>query len=172
MAATLQAQYFGASASEPAGANAESGIKFNREDTQSGTTPIPIPTATGTKYSWIKNIALAVTGTAATSISNRNVFQASTPTTGLFLFWKATNTYAQAASGNQPTDSGSNGATPSGYTAMTGSAAVYDNASVSAGSTGRNGQFCVMVCGVDNTFAGGAGSATALPNIKLQYDES
>lgn len=172
MAATIRVSYFGGNATEPAGANAEGGTKFNREDTLAGTTtPVPIPTATGTNYSWIKLLALEVTGTAATSITNRKVALASSPTTGLAVHFKANNTYAQPASGNKPADSGSNGAVPSTYTQVTTSAQSYDNASASANSTGRNGQFCQLVFGVDYTYTGGGGQAS-LPNLLFTYDEA
>lgn len=172
MAATCQAQLgTGATVSW---ANAETGIKFNLEDTATGTTPIAIPTATGTNFSWIKNLVLAVTGTSTTAITNRRISQSGATATGLALFWKdvAVASYAQAASGNRPASSGSNGATPTGYTAMTTTPAQYDNTSHSTGSTGPNGDMAVVVMGVDNTFTGGPGSATALPSIILTYDES
>jgi len=172
MAATVQAQYFGGASTEPAGANAEGGTKWNKEDTLTGTTPIPIPTAAGTNYSWYKMLALAVTATASTNISNRRVALASSATTGLFLFFKGSSTYTQASSGNKPTDSGSNGAVPSTYTQVSTSNQVWDSASVSAGSTGRNGNFCYLVFGVDNTYTGGAGSAIAMPTLNLVYDEA
>jgi hypothetical protein len=120
-----------------AGVTAEGGIKMNREDTLTGTTPIPIPTATGTNYSWIKNLALDVTTTGTTNISNRRIYFGSAPSTGLFGFYKsvATGSYAQAASGNLPAASGSNGATPAGYTALAtslGGSTAYDASSVAS----------------------------------------
>lgn len=171
-AATCQAQI--GTGSSVSWANAEGGIKFNREDTATGTTPVPVPTSTGTNYSWIKNLVLAVTATGTTNISNRNIYMGSSPSTGLKLHWKAVAvaSYAQAASGNQPTASGSNGATPAGYTNMTTSAAQYDNASVATSSTGPNGGMAVCAMGVDNSYVGGPGSAISLPNIILQYDEA
>lgn len=155
-------------------ANAEGGIVFNLNDTINGTTPIAIPTSTGTNFSWIKNLVLYVTATGTTNMSNRNIYMASSPSTGLQLFWKAVAvaSYAQAASGNRPASSGSNGATPSGYTLMTTSPVQYDNTSISTGSTGPNGSMAVCVIGCDNTYVGGAGSAVSLPSIKLQYDEA
>jgi hypothetical protein len=155
-------------------ANAEGGIKFNREDTATGTTPVPIPTATGENYSWIKNLVLYVTTLGTTSISNRRISMSTTAATGLFLYWKAVTvaSYAQAASGNMPAGVGTNGTTPATYTLMTTTPAVYDAASVSSGSTGTNGGMAVCVMGVDFTFAGGPGSATALPSLVLTYDEA
>lgn len=160
-----------------AGVTAEGGIKFNRDDTLTGTTPIPIPTATGTNFSWIKNLALDVTTAGTTSISNRKIYFVSAPTPGLDGFYKAvvTGSYAQAASGNKPTDSGSNGATPAGYTVLAqsqGGASAYDASSVSTATQGVNGSLAVCVLSVDFTFAGGPGSETALPNIQIAYDEA
>lgn len=171
-AATVQAQIgTGASVSW---ANAETGEKFNLEDTLAGTTPIAIPTATGTNFSWPKSLVLAVTVAGTTNITNRTVKMSGSPSTGLALFWKAVAvaSYAQAASGNRPTASGSNGATPAGYTAMTTSAVQYDNTSVATSGTGPNGSMAVCVLGVDFTFIGGAGSAIAVPSTILSYDEA
>jgi len=155
-------------------ANAETGAKFSREDSLAGTTPVPIPTATGTNFSWIKNFVLAVTTLGTTNISNRRISMSGAAASGLQLFWKgvAVASYVQAASGSMPTASGTNGATPAGYTLMTTSLVVYDSASVSSGSTGPNGMMAVCCLGVDFTFAGGPGSATALPSISLTYDEA
>lgn len=172
-AATCQGQI--GTGSSVSWANAEGGITFDLADSATDiTTPIQIPTATGTNFSWIKSLVLSVTATGTTAITNRRISQSTSPATGLALYWKdvAVASYAQAASGNRPAASGSNGATPSGYTAMTGSAVQYDNTSHATSSTGPNGDMAVVVLGVDNTFAGGPGSATALPSIILTYDEA
>ncbi|MGZ6375357.1 MAG: hypothetical protein ACXWPI_11640, partial [Ktedonobacterales bacterium] len=131
-------------------------------------------TATGTNYSWIKSLVLAVTTGGTTNMSNRRVSLSATPTTGLNLHFKgvAVASYVQSASGNMPAASGSNGAVPATYTQATSSLQVYDATSTSTASTGPNGQMCVMVMGVDNTYVGGAGSAVSLPNIVLTYDEA
>lgn len=155
-------------------ANVETGVTFNLADSATSTTPISIPTATGTNFSWIKNFAIAVTVTGTTNMTNRTIRMGSSPSTGLALFFKdvAQASYAQAASGNRPSSSGSNGATPAGYTAMTTSPQQWDNTSHATSSTGPNGDMCVCVLGVDFTYAGGAGSAVSLPNIVLSYDEA
>lgn len=171
MGATCQARL--GTGSSVSWANAETGIKFNRSDLQTDTTPIPIPTSTGTNFSWIKNLVLYVTGTGSTTINNRKISQSGSISTGLALYWKdvAVASYVQAASGNMPSPSGSNGATPSGYTLMSATPAQYDNTSVSTGSTGPNGDMCVTVLGIDNSFSGGPGNATSLPSIIITYDE-
>jgi hypothetical protein len=179
-AATCQAQAgTGASVSW---ANAEGGLKFNLADSITDTTtPIAVPTSTGTNFSWLKHLVLAVTGAGTTNISNRNIYMGSSAATGLALFFDAITvaSYVQAASGNRPASDGSNGATPSAgtypggsFTAMTTSPQVYDSSSVASSSTGPNGKMCVVCMSVDNTFVGGAGSATALPDIKIRYDEA
>ena len=291
MASTVRIGYWNGAAptftgASDSGVTAEAGFKFNREDTLSGTSgTIPIPTATGTNYSWIKNLGLEVTATAPTNISSRQVAAAASaaevqtftetgsPTGGTFtvtfnggtsgtinwnstaaacqttlqampqigtnnatcsggplnttpititfagalatgpqsLFAMGTNSltggsspsitfaettkgiaalgsgltldfkgvasgsYAQAASGNQPAASGSNGAVPSTYTGLTTSFQTWDSASVSANTLGLNGQLLVMVCGVDFTFSSPVGQAlnnVALPDLKCQYNEA
>ena len=156
-------------------ANAEGGVTFNLADSiTSTTTPIAIPTATGTNFSWLKNLVIAVTVTGTTSFTNRTIKMSTTTSTGLAMWYKAVAvaSYAQAASGNRPTASGSNGATPAGYTSMTTSAVQYDNTSVASSGSGPNGSMAVCVIGVDNLYVGGAGTAIALPSIVLSYDEA
>lgn len=156
-------------------ANAEGNVSFNLADSiTSTTTPIAIPTTTGTNFSWIKNLVISVTVTGTTNLTNRTIKMSTTTATGLAMWYKAVAvaSYAQAASGNRPAASGSNGATPAGYTSMTTSAVQYDNTSVASSGSGPNGSMAVCVIGVDNTFVGGAGSATALPSILMSYDEA
>ncbi len=172
--ATCQVQCLtGASPTYPYN-NAEGGIKFSREDSVSGGTLIPIPTSTGTNFSWIKNLVLAVTATGTTSINNRKIAQSAGAATGLNLYWKAiaVASYAQASAANQPVASNSNGAVPAGYTLLSTSAAVYDNTSVATSSTGANGAMTVCVLGCDNLYVGGSGNAVALPNLLFSFDEA
>lgn len=171
-AATVQARI--GTGSSITYASAEGGASFNLADSLTDTTtPIAIPTAAGTNYSWIKNFVLYVTATGTTSINNRRVAMATSASTGLFLYFKdvAVASYAQAASGNRPGSSGSNGATPAGYTAMTTSNQVWDNTTVATSGTGANGDLVVCVMGVDNTYVGAPGTAITLPAINLVYDE-
>jgi hypothetical protein len=171
MAATVQAQ--AGTGSSVTWANAEGGVKWNLDDSISGTTPVAIPTATGTVFSWLKNLVLSVTATSTTTITNRTVKMSASLPTGLALWWKtvAVGSYAQAGSGNRPASSGSNGATPAGYTSMTTTAQQYDNTSVATSSTGPNGSMCVIVGAADNTYVGGAG-VISLGNVILSYDEA
>lgn len=183
MAATVRVSYYGGSGSEPAGVTAETGVVFALTDTEapaSGTGPVTKPSVTGTTYTWIKQLAFEVTATAATDISARTIKWSGTPGTGTNLFWADQATYRQPASGNRPADSGSAGPavpTPAGsgapmaYAAVTTSPQTWDNASVSAGSTGRNGDFVELVAGVDNNYGGGSGQYVE-PDAYLAYTES
>ena len=171
MAATIRASI--ATGAGPTLASAEGGAKYNREDTLAGTSsPIPRPTSTGTAFSWRKTFCLEVTGTDSTTISNRKIHTAAGITTGLALWYiDLGDTYTQA-SGAADSDSGSNGATPSGYTSMPTSATLFDSGSDAASGTGRSGDYVGVALGVSNNYAGGAGTAISLPTMTLTYDES
>lgn len=160
----------------PTNADAEAtGIKFNREDTAVGTTPIPKPTAAGTNYSWYKSLFLQVeSGGGSTSLSNRKIRFATAPSTGLTGFFKDGGaTYAQATTGNKPADNGTtNDATPATWTALSTTFQNWDVATVAATNATRNGNYVLVDAGVSNNYAGGAGSAIALPNLEVQYDEA
>lgn len=181
MPAVVQAQYFGASASLPPGANAETGITFNREDTQNGTTPVPIPTSAGVNFSWLKALQIAVTGTSTTTISNRTVRASGTFPTGIGVHWKTdtqgnwgttfNQTGGSKASGDT-TGTNNAGSAPAGYTAVTTSAVQYDNTSQSTGSTGIGSALLLgLELAVDATYGGGAGTAS-LGSLVIGYDEA
>jgi hypothetical protein len=180
-AATCQAQI--GTGGSVSWATAEGGVKFNTDATATGTTPIAIPTATATNFSWVKYLVLAVTGAGTTNITNRCVSMSGATATGLKLWYQAlaVASYSVPAATNQPsTIAGANGGTPVArgggaagtYLAMTTSPVQYDNTSVATSGTGPNGSMIVCVLGVDNLFVGGPGNATALPSIILQYDEA
>lgn len=181
MPATVQGQFFGASATLPAGVNAESGVTWNREDTQTGTTPIPIPVSAAVNFSYLKVVQVAVTATSTTTINNRTVRGSSALATGLGWHWKTDTQANWATTFNQQSGSkasgdtvGSNNATvaPSGYTAITTSSVLYDNTSQATSSTGIGSALLLGVeVAVDASYAGGAGTAS-LGNLILAYDEA
>src|SRR5205085_1732497 len=162
MPATLQAQYFGASATLPAGVNAETLVIWNREDTETGSTPIPIPQSAGVNFSWLKVLQLAVTATSGTTVSNRTVRMASALPTGLGWHWKTATQANWGTAFNQqggtkaPADTtGTNnaGTAPAGYTTMTTTAVQYDNTSQSTASTGIDAVLLLgIVLAVDATY--------------------
>jgi hypothetical protein len=110
---------------------------------------------------------------AATSMSNRRIYHASAPATGVTTGYRD-----DAAVYVQPavlTDNATvNDALPTGFTAMplSGAAFVYDAASVAASALGRNGDYVSVYAGVSNLYTGGAAANLALPSISFQYDEA
>lgn len=173
-AAVVQAQV--ATGAAATFTTAESGFKYNREDTVSGTTPIPIPTISpASNYSFLKWLCLAVTASGTTSMSNRRVQLSAAESAGLGIFFQANNTYVSATSVNTPASASSNGpATPAGFTRATSALQVYDSSSIVTSGTGRNGQYCETTLGVSDSgqYLGGAGNAIALPDVRLVYDEA
>lgn len=172
MAATVRISY--ASGAGPTLATAESGIKWNQEESLAGTgAPIPRPTATGTEFSWPKVFRLEVTASDSTSGSNFRVsYEGSAPATGLALWWKDDSSSYTQVSAEADSPSGSNGATPTGYNDLTATPEAYDATGASFGSTGGKGDYFRVALGVANSYAGGAGSAIALPSLELTYDEA
>lgn len=173
--AALQMQI--ATGTTPSWASAE-GYSLMLDEADSATAlapPVPAPSSTGTNFSWTKTLALAVTATGTTTISNRTVAYTGSLPTGVQLFWKAVAqaSYQQASAATQPPSSGSNGATPAGYTLMSTTPAVYDSAGSSSGVTGPNGMLLVIVVGIDATYVGGAtASPISLPSLLLNYSEA
>lgn len=172
MAATVRMSY--ESGAGPTLVSAETGIKYNREETLAGTTaPIPRPVATGTAFSYPKSIRLEVTATDATTLSNLRVNVSGTaPATGLALWYRDDGATYQRPNALAAADAGTNGATPAGYSAMPTSATQYDATGASASTTGGKGDHISTALGVSNNYAGGAGSAIALPDLVITYDES
>lgn len=179
--ATVVAEFFGGSPTLPAGVNAETGITWNREDTQTGATPIPIPVSAATNYSYLKVVQLAVTVVGTTTIVNRTVRLSPALATGLGFHWKTDTQANWAATFNQQSTSrasadnpGNNAAAiaPAGYTAITTTAVQYDNTSQSTASTGIDSTLLLGIeLAVDATYGGGPGTQF-LSNIILGYDES
>lgn len=186
MSSTTKA--YGATGAGPTLATVDSGdaasIKYGRDDllVSASSASVPIPTATGTDFSYRKYVVLyVVSGGGSTSLLNRKLKLASSLATGLSLWWAALTTYHQntgvqgASNGDYPADSGSNGATPANqadttWAAVTTSNQTYDSSTVAATNSTANGKYVALVLGVDNTYAGGAGAAS-LPNLTVTYDE-
>lgn len=177
--AVVRISYFGESASTPAGTSGETtGMCFNRNDTRSsGSAPVAIPTGvSGTNYSYPKYLALEVTTTGTTSISNRQVAMSSQPPAGLKLYWGTSSAYVQPAA-NIAADTTGDDIDPDGattdWTLLTTSYVAYSTYS-SDTAAGKNGNYVKLGLGVSSTatYLGGPGSAIALPNVTLQYDEA
>lgn len=174
MAATVQAQIN--TSTGPTIGSAEGGIGYGLADAvDAGTSAITKPDTAGINYSWYKTLHLQVTaGGGATSLSDRKARVATTPTTGLDVFFKdGGTTYTQASGANKPADgTGTDGATPATYTKLTTTFQTWHAASAAATNGARNGNYVIVLGGVSSNFAGGASATTALPNLELQYLET
>lgn len=178
VAAAVRISWYGGSASEPAGVNAEdnAGIVFNREDSKAGlaiASGVPLPLAPATNYSWPKLLALEVTGVGTTGIANRRISLTAPMPTGTHWYAQNLTAYQQPASVGP--DAATDATPPGAYTEVTSTALFqWDNTSVSTAALGRNGNFCRNVFGVDSQYAAGGGSqgTLALPTYRLSYDEA
>jgi hypothetical protein len=174
MPATVLAYIYNGSG--PTSGSAEGGITMGRDDNVVSTTVLPIPTSTGTKFSYAKTLGIQVTGGTLTDhITNRRVLLASSEPAGLHLWWETEASYSQAVA-PAAADAGINYAVPGGYSGGSGvggevttTPSLWDNTSVIT-SVGPNGAYVLIALGCDSGFAGGGGSAS-LPNLLIEYDE-
>lgn len=153
------------------------GFTWSRVDSQAGSTAIPIPTTSpANAYSYVKTLFLNVTGAASTTLSNRKVYSNGAPATGLYYWYKDGGTsYTQATGPVEADNTSANGTGPAGYTAMAasqGAASSWYATGVSAGATGRNGDYVNLVLGVGGNYTGGGNAATATPSVIVSYDEA
>lgn len=158
-------------------------VSFSRADGYNDTaTTIDIPASGNRSFSELRYLALYVTaGGGSTTLSNLRVKEASAITSGLELHTKTSGqaTYTQnngtqgTAAGNYPADDTvTNGAAPTGYTALTTSDYTYDATGGAATNSAKCGKYLQTVAAVIGSYAGGGNASTALPNITITYDEA
>lgn len=171
MAAIVRASF--ASGAGPTLANAETGARYNLEETLAGsTTPVSVPTATGTNFSWPKVFRLEVTTLdAATSLTNLRHNVSAAPGTGMRLWFRNDGVTYVRSTAVAAASSGTNDSTPAGYTAAPTAATVYDAGTFAASTVGGKGSYLSYALGVSFLYTGGGGSAIALPSLNLVYDE-
>lgn len=152
-----------------------SSAKFNREDTQSGTTPIPTPTATGTNFSYVKTFQVEITATGSLSMTNIKVGKVTSESITGTKLWHATShsSYTQATTPPTATsDNNSTAPTLNGATAtalpLIGSASVYAAGAFS--SNAKVGNMVEIVVGIDATNTT-AGTAVSIPTLRWQWTE-
>lgn len=161
-------------------ATAVTSVKFNLEDTQSGTTPVPTPTSTGTNFSFIKSFQIEIVTVNSLSMTNVKVGKTGNESVTGTKLWHDTADAAYTQATAAPASTGDNNTTApvmphssnnTGVTAMPliGSASVY--AAGAFNTTGRKGNIVEVAVGVDSTNTT-AGSAVAIPTIRWQWTES
>lgn len=165
----------------PSSAPVAGGLKLTRDDSNVGTTPVPIPPvgSAATNFSFPAVLGLQVTNGTGSAISNKRLYQSGSLPTGMQLFHntEGTSPPTSAVYAQQTTYVAATTTTvatpPTGYVAMTTNAAgtAYDTTSQTVGN-GNNalaGKYVLVVFGADNT-ATSTGNVT-LPTINLIYDE-
>ncbi len=171
MAAVVRAAY--ASGVGPILANAETGAKYNLEESLAGGgTQVNVPTATGTNFSWPKVFRPeVVTADAATSLTNLRHHIAAAPATGLRLWSRDDGVTYVRSTAPAAASSGANDAAPAGYITAPTVATVYDAGVFAASSVGGKGDYLSYALGVSNLYLGGGGPSITLPTVFLTYDE-
>lgn len=156
-------------------------VSYSRADAYNDTaTPVTLPAVGARKFSYLRYLALYVTANAGTTLSNLRVSLASAIAAGLTEHFQGQATYTQnngvqgTAAGNYPADDAvTTGTAPTGYTAMTTGAQVYDATGAVSTNAAKCGKYCQTVAAVDGTnYAGGGNAQTALPNTTITYDEA
>lgn len=152
--------------------------KFNLEDTQSGTTPIATPVATGTNFSYVASFQIEILTVNSLNMSNVKFGKVTTESVTGTKLWHVTShavgAYVQAVAA--PVSTGDNNVTaPTINGAAGGAAPLIGSASVYAAgpfnTTGRKGNIVEVTLGVDFTNTT-AGSAVAVPTLRWQWTES
>lgn len=155
--AVVDLNYYGESTSEPAGATVSGGWRYSRDDSQTGSNAVPIPALTGQNFSWYKQFAITTTDTGFT-LSNFTIKNTSDPPDGIHIYFKAASSYVQPSGSNKPDDiAGSHSSSPAGYTLLTTTPQQWYAGPITINSTGRQGDFLLLVLGVGNDYAGSIG---------------
>lgn len=159
---------------------ATTAVKWNRVDTEAGTTVIPTPTATGTNFSYVKTFRIEITATGSLTMTDILFGKvASESTTGTKL-WHVAGTHAvgayvqavaapTATGDNNVTGPTVNGAVATAVPLTSAPPAAYDAGPYN--TTGIKGNLIEVALGVDATNTT-AGSAVATPTLRWQWTES
>lgn len=158
---------------------ATTAVKWNRVDSEAGTTVIPTPTATGTNFSFVKSFRMDITATGSLSMTDLKIGKVATETTTGTKLWHTTEhavgayvqaTVAPGATGdNNATAPDINSGSAEAALPLIGSAGVYSAGPHSSIAT--VGNLVEITLGVDATNTT-AGSAVATPTLRWQWTES
>lgn len=156
--------------------NQSPGFLFNREDTRTGTTAVPTPTATGTNFSYVKSFQPNITVTDSLNMTNLRVGKVTNESATGLKIWAYTGHAAYTQATTAPTSTADNnltaptvnGASASALELITTPPAVYGAGPFS--STGRKGNIVELTLGVDvqNSLSG----QQTTPSIRFTWNES
>lgn len=162
----------------PSFATAAGGVTWGLLDAaDAGANPIPVPTASGTNFSFVKSFQPNITVTDSLSMTDVKAGKTATEATAGTKLWYTTEhaSYTQAVAA--PASTGDDNVTAPNINSgsaevavpLIGAASVYAAGPFS--STGRVGNFVEVCLGVDNTCAT-AGGAVATPTLEWNWTES
>ena len=159
--------------STPTLTDASAGFTFGRDDSVQSGTALPKPDALGTNYSYAKTLHLhVISGGGSTALSNRKIRLASSPETGIYMYFKnGGDSYTQATDVIYANNTTANGFVPSGWTLLSTDYQTWDSTLNNATNNTKNGNYVLLAIGIAYSYIGGAGSAISIPNIVIQYDE-
>ena len=154
--------------------------KWNRVDTQSGTTAIPTPTATGTNFSFVGTFQMEITATGALTMTNIMVGKVAAESTTGTKLWHRTD-HAQAAytqataapaatADNNVTAPAMNGTNAAVTALPLISAPPTAYAAGGFSATGRVGNLVEIALGIDATNTT-AGTTVATPTVRWSWTE-
>lgn len=153
-------------------------FKFNRDDTQAGTTAgIPTPASTGTKFSFVKSLQIEITATGGLTMTNILVGKVANETVTGSKIWRNTSNAAYTQAVAAPADGPDNNTTPPTINGDVGTALELITAPPAAyeagpfNTTGRKGNIVELVAGIDNTNVV-SGTAVASPTIRFKWTEA
>ena len=193
MPATSNIEYFNGAALTAANdiENGATKLRYNKSDDLTTTsTPVSVPQAAGTNYSYVKWLGVYVTVAAATTLSNLSIALIAALTTGFGLFGVgiASASYVQAGTGtaamtdNNTTDVTSSGTPPTitgqATTRLSTTPFIYDATGGSANVTNQLvGKLCATVLGIGNSYTGGGGAVflagtSGQSGVIFAYDEA
>lgn len=155
---------------------ATTAVKWNRIDSEAGTTAIPTPTATGTNFSFVKSFQINITATGSLTMTDVKVGKvAGEATTGTKL-WHVTANVAYTQATTSPSATGDNNTTAPTLNGDSATAMplISGASAYSAGphtTTGRKGNYVEVSLGVDATNTT-AGTSVSTPTLRWQWTEA
>lgn len=152
-------------------------VTLNREDTALGATPIPVPTSTGTNFSWVKSFQIEITATDGLTMTNVLFGKVTAEAITGQKLWVNTANAAYTQAVGSPTSTGDNNVTGPTLNGDVAVAVELINAPPTPYATGpftttaKHGNIVELVAGYDTTTAA-SGGAVQTPTVRWRWTEA